>query len=45
MIDGLKRSQSNGHIFDAEKYSTKWKAKKHDQTSINIVCYRGFLAL
>lgn len=30
MIDELKRSQSNGHIFDAEKYSTKWEAKKHD---------------
>lgn len=30
MIDELKRSQSNGHIFDAEKYATKWDAKKHD---------------
>lgn len=30
MIDELKRSQSTGHIFDAEKYSTKWQAKKHD---------------
>ncbi len=30
MIAELKRSQSNGHIFDAEKYSTKWSAKKHD---------------
>lgn len=30
MIADLKRSQSNGHIFDADKYSTKWDAKKHD---------------
>lgn len=30
MIADLKRSQINGHIFDAEKYSTKWDAKKHD---------------
>ncbi len=30
MIDELKHSQVNGHIFDAEKYSTKWNAKKHD---------------
>lgn len=30
MLDDLKRSQSEGHIFDAEKYSTKWSAKKHD---------------
>ena len=30
MINELKHSQSNGHIFDAEKYSTKWQAKKHD---------------
>jgi len=30
MLDDLKRSQSEGHIFDAEKYVTKWSAKKHD---------------
>ena len=30
MLDDLKRSQSEGHIFDAEKYATKWSAKKHD---------------
>lgn len=30
MLDDLKRSQSQGHIFDAEKYATKWSAKKHD---------------
>ena len=30
MRDDLKRSQSEGHIFDAEKYATKWSAKKHD---------------
>jgi len=30
MIDELKRSQSEGHIFDADKYATKWHAKKHD---------------
>lgn len=30
MLDDLKRSQSEGHIFDAEKYATRWSAKKHD---------------
>lgn len=30
MIDDLKRSQSNGQLFDADKYATKWPAKKHD---------------
>ena len=30
MIADLKHSQINGHIFDAEKYATKWDAKKHD---------------
>jgi mannose-6-phosphate isomerase class I len=30
MIDELKRSQSEGQVFDAEKYATKWGAKKHD---------------
>jgi mannose-6-phosphate isomerase class I len=30
MISDLKKAQSNGHIFDAEKYSAIWPAKKHD---------------
>ncbi|MEO9802492.1 MAG: class I mannose-6-phosphate isomerase [Reichenbachiella sp.] len=30
MIAELKKSQSNGHHFDADKYATKWPAKKHD---------------
>jgi mannose-6-phosphate isomerase class I len=30
MILDLKKSQLNGHIFNADKYSKKWPAKKHD---------------
>jgi mannose-6-phosphate isomerase class I len=30
MIRDLKNAQSNGKMFDADKYSEKWPAKKHD---------------
>jgi len=30
MIKDLKKTQLNGHVFEADKYSTKWDAKKHD---------------
>lgn len=30
MITDLKKAQSNGQQFDAEKYAAKWPAKKHD---------------
>ena len=30
MIDELQRSQINGHTFNADDFSTKWPAKKHD---------------
>jgi mannose-6-phosphate isomerase class I len=30
MIRDLKKAQSNGKMFDADKYSEKWPAKKHD---------------
>lgn len=30
MMHDLARAQSNGHIFDADKYAEKWPAKKHD---------------
>ena len=30
MIRDLVSAQSNGHIFDADKYVQKWPAKKHD---------------
>ncbi|MBX2966591.1 MAG: class I mannose-6-phosphate isomerase [Cyclobacteriaceae bacterium] len=30
MIADLRKAQSNGHIFDADKYAQRWSAKKHD---------------
>ena len=30
MISDLKKSQLSGHTFNADKYSKKWPAKKHD---------------
>jgi mannose-6-phosphate isomerase class I len=30
MIRDLVNAQTNGHIFDADKYSQSWPAKKHD---------------
>ncbi|TRX59600.1 mannose-6-phosphate isomerase [Fulvivirga sp. M361] len=30
MITALTKAQSNGHVFDADKYTQKWPAKKHD---------------
>jgi mannose-6-phosphate isomerase class I len=30
MICDLMKAQSNGHIFDADKYAQRWPAKKHD---------------
>jgi mannose-6-phosphate isomerase class I len=30
MMRDLAKAQSNGHIFDADKYAAKWPARKHD---------------
>lgn len=30
MITDLIKAQSNGHTFDADKYTQRWPAKKHD---------------
>jgi len=30
MIDDLVKAQTNGDIFDADKYAERWPAKKHD---------------